>query len=166
MAVTLLSFASLAIAVPTIELNQTTMLCKPDPLYFKYPLIEELLKFKTATILTSCCPLRLTTENSSCSIGPHLIAHVWLYCTCTMRAHYPLSIQRWISTSGPNQLQPSISADTMAFGYFVSNFLSLAQLAGKGVQNARKACTTHEELTMEVVTGCTHHPPRSWARCF
>lgn len=42
----------------------------------------------------------------------------------------------------------------MSFGYSVGDFLSLTQLAWKTVQNARKACGEHDELTREVT--CLH----------
>jgi hypothetical protein len=40
----------------------------------------------------------------------------------------------------------------MSFGYSVGDFVLLTQLAWKVVQNARKACGAHEELTREVTS--------------
>lgn len=42
----------------------------------------------------------------------------------------------------------------MSFGYSVSDAVLLAQLAWKTVQNSRKACGEHDELTREVL--CLH----------
>lgn len=40
----------------------------------------------------------------------------------------------------------------MSFGYSVGDALLLTQLAWKTVQNARKACGEHDELTEEVLS--------------